>query len=153
MELQSLRYAEMVSAMGFNELVETYQAYLGTHEPAARDSAAIRIREFLGMSPGEDISVSSVPRIILISADFSLEITTTVLWLIRRGVDIRCIQVTPYKADGTILLDLHQVIPLAEAADYQIRLRKKEEEARFSGSGRRELTLKVLLRHGVLKPG
>ncbi|MFN2611253.1 MAG: hypothetical protein ABR507_10355 [Actinomycetota bacterium] len=38
-------------------------------------------------------------------------------------MDIRCIRLVPYEIDGKILLDIQQVIPLPEAADYQVRVR------------------------------
>lgn len=61
------------------------------------------------------------------SADFGREITTAVLWLNGfEGMDIRCVRLVPYEVDGKVLLDIQQVIPLPEATDYQVRLRKKD---------------------------
>ena len=61
------------------------------------------------------------------SAGFGREITTAVLWLNRfDGMDIRCIRLVPYEIQGTVFLDIQQVIPLPEAADYQVRLRQKD---------------------------
>ena len=40
-------------------------------------------------------------------------------------MDIRCIRLVPYELDGKVVLDIQQVIPLPEAADYQVQLRKK----------------------------
>ena len=39
------------------------------------------------------------------------------MWLNSRDLDIRCIRIKPYKLDQKILLDVHQVIPLPEAAE------------------------------------
>lgn len=153
MELQSLRYAAMISAMTFDDVVQTYQEYLADHEPEAKDQAESRIHQFLDTTDDESVIISNVPRIILISADFSLEITTTVLWLVDRGIDIRCIQMIPYKVGDKVLVDLRQVIPLTQAVEYQVRLRQKQEVARQTNGGRRELTLKILMRNGVIKPG
>lgn len=61
------------------------------------------------------------------SADFGREITTAVLWLNRfEGMDIRCVRLVPYEIQGSVFLDIQQVTPLREAADYQVRLRKKD---------------------------
>ncbi len=153
MDLQAIRYAAMISAMRFDDVVRTFEEYLKVYEPVAVDQAQVRIRQFLGTPDDEDVLISTVPRILLVSADFSLEITTTVLWLIDRGIDIRCIQIAPYKIGEKLLIDLRQVIPLAQARDYQIRLRQKEEVVRQASGGRRELTLKVLARHGIIEAG
>ncbi|MFN2506611.1 MAG: hypothetical protein ABR540_20770 [Acidimicrobiales bacterium] len=40
-------------------------------------------------------------------------------------MDIRCVRLVPYEIDGKVLLDIQQVLPLPEAADYQVRLRRK----------------------------
>nr|MBA2324231.1 hypothetical protein [Pseudonocardiales bacterium] len=79
---------------------------------------------------------------ILVSAGFGREITTTVLWLNSfEGMDIRCLRLSPYDIDGTILLDIQQVIPLPEAEDYQVRLRRKQAEAeKTSSSDGRDFT-------------
>jgi hypothetical protein len=66
-------------------------------------------------------------RVILVSADFGREITTAPLWLNRfEGMEIRCVRLVPYEIQGTVFLDIQQVIPLPEVADYQVRLRKKD---------------------------
>ncbi|MBV5275679.1 MAG: hypothetical protein JZU52_19275 [Lamprocystis purpurea] len=103
MDLQAIRYAAMISAMRFDDVVRTFEEYLKVYEPVAVDQAQVRIRQFLGTPDDEDVLISTVPRILLVSADFSLEITTTVLWLIDRGIDIRCIQIAPYKIGEKLL--------------------------------------------------
>lgn len=72
------------------------------------------------------------------SADFGREITTAVLWLNGfEGMDIRCVRLVPYDLDDKVLLDIQQVIPLPEAADYQVRLRRKDAaRVRASSDGR-----------------
>jgi hypothetical protein len=153
MDLQSIRYAAMVSAMRFEDVVQTFSKYLDIHNPTASNQAEILIRNFLGASQTEDILISNIPRIILVSGDFSREITTTVLWLIDRGIDIKCLQMSPYNISGYSLIDIKQIIPLAQAHDYQVKLRQKEEVIRQAGTPRRELTLKILARHGIIVPG
>jgi hypothetical protein len=62
-----------------------------------------------------------------------------VLWLNRfEGMDIRCVRLVPYEIDGKVLLDIQQVLPLPEAADYQVRLRRKDaaRERAVSSDGR-----------------
>jgi hypothetical protein len=127
MELQALRYAAMVASMGFDEVVEAYEEYLTGQTDAGDGSARDMLLEFLQMDADIEPSISTEVRILLVSADFSREITTTVLWLNRfEGMDIRCIRLVPYKIDDRVLLDIQQVIPLPEAGDFQVRMRRKE---------------------------
>lgn len=126
MELQALRYAAMVSAMTFDEVVAAY----ARHRVRTADASDPRdeLAAFLGVDdPAEEIIISSESRIILAAADFGVEITTTVLWLNNfEGLDVRCVRMAPYELNGQVYIDIQQVIPLPEARDYQVRLRKKE---------------------------
>lgn len=127
MELQALRYAAMVSSMGFPEVVEAYTAHCSLHRPQEDVDGRAELESFLESAElEEDPVISTDVRIILVSADFGREITTAVLWLNGfEGMDIRCIRLVPYELDGKVVLDIQQVIPLPEAADYQVQLRKK----------------------------
>ena len=137
MELQALRYAAMVSSMGFAEVADAYSAHRAKHRPAAEGTARAELAAFLGANDGEEEPISTDVRIVLVSADFGREITTAVLWLNGfEGMDIRCVRLVPYEIEGRVLLDIQQVLPLPEAADYQVRLRRKDvarERSRTEG--------------------
>jgi hypothetical protein len=82
------------------------------------------MREFLELAPEDEADISTEVRIVLVSGDFSREITTAVLWLNRfDGMDIRCVQLVAYEINGKNYLDIEQVIPLRQAADYQVQIR------------------------------
>jgi hypothetical protein len=137
MELQSLRYAAMVSTMTVEHLVETYAT---THSVAA-DEARRTLEEWV--DEGELITLSSRVRIVLASADFSTEITATVLWLSQEyGVDISCFRLVPYVLGGETLLDVQRIIPLPEATDFQIQQRAKgaASAAKEAAAGGRDYT-------------
>ncbi len=130
MELQAIRYAAMVSTMTFEQAVAAHEHYLSSrgHDRAARDT----ILAFLGWDEPDDESFGADVRIVLVSANFSSEITTSALWLNQRGLDIRCVRLAPYELDGRILIDSQQVLPLPEASEYQVRIRNKEQRKRSS---------------------
>lgn len=130
MELQALRYAAMVSAMTFERVVEVYTEFLKRTGGTA--DARSSLLEFLEWdAPDEDRFAQDV-RIVLVSAEFSKELTTTVIWLNERGLDIQCIRIKPYKDDGRVLADIQQIIPLPEAEDYRVRLKEKQQRERAS---------------------
>mgnify|MGYP006909078061 CR=1 FL=1 len=125
MELQALRYAAMVSTMTFEQAVTAYEKFLGKEQglPARQ-----RLLDFLGWSePNEDDFAQDV-RLILFSEDFSRELTTSILWLNQRQLDISCYRMSAYKLDERLLLDFQQIIPLREAEEYQVKLRNKQQE-------------------------
>lgn len=75
---------------------------------------------FLGWTETDDEQFAQDVRIILVSADFSKEVTTSVLWLNDRDLDIRCIRLKPYKLGDRVLIDAEQIIPLKEAEEFQV---------------------------------
>jgi len=130
MELQAVRYAAMVSTMTFAKAVGVYQSYL--EKLGREDDAEESLLEFLGWEEPQEDDFASDVRLVLASAEFSRELTTSVMWLNERGLDIRCVRLKPYKLDERLLLDVQQVIPLPEAADYQVQVREKAVEKRIA---------------------
>jgi hypothetical protein len=131
-ELQALRYAAMVSTMTFEQAVEAHDAYL---RKLGRDTdARLAILEFLGWDESLEGEFAHDVRIVLVAADFQKEVTTAVLWLNERELDIRCVRMQPYIFNGEVLVDVQQVIPLPEAEEYQVRVRERNEQRRVTES-------------------
>jgi hypothetical protein len=129
-DLQAIRYAAMISVMTFDEAVNAHAAYLKKSADEARQA----ILDFLKWETPQKEEFAQDVRVVLVSAEFSKELTSTALWLSKKGIDVSCVRLKPYKIAGRILVDIQQIIPLPEAADYQSQLRKKEEEERQSRS-------------------
>lgn len=90
MGVQAVRYAAMISAMDFDDVVSAHAAYVtrrGRTDVSRRD-----LREFLGAAEDEDVTISTKPRIILLASSFSKEVTTTVMWLNECDLNIMCKQ-------------------------------------------------------------
>jgi hypothetical protein len=100
----------MISTMTFDDLVGHYENYLTAVEPEAADEAQGRLANWL--EDGDSTVISRHVRIVLVSAGFDREITTTVLWLTDLyGLDIRCVRLTPYQVGDPLLLDMQHMIP------------------------------------------
>lgn len=130
MELQAVRYAAMVSTMTFDQAVDAHARYRSAVglEGDAREA----ILAFLEWTEQDDERFAQDVRIVLASAEFSKELTTSVMWLNKRDLDVRCVRLKPYSLNGSVLLDVQQVIPLPEAAAYQVEVRKKEQSQRIA---------------------
>ena len=130
MDLQAVRYAALVANMTLAQAIEAHRHYLDIR--GIREDPESRVLNHLG-APDENVRINSdKPRIILASANFSKELTTSVLWLNSVGLDVTCVKLQPCKMDESIFLDSSQVIPMPEAADYIIRLRDREAELQES---------------------
>jgi hypothetical protein len=149
MELQALRYAAMVSTMTFAQAALAHARYLQQRglagdEPEAQARAAIL--QFLGWEEPQEEGFAANVRIVLAAQDFHRELTTTVMWLLERELDICCIRLTPYKLQtGELVLNVDQVIPLPEAADYQIRVREKRQRERADRSRQGRIKIDLTL--------
>lgn len=131
MELQSIRYAAMISNMTFDKAVKAFQRY-SEKNGLQIESPQEEILNFLGWDEVNEEDFANDVRIILVSADFSKEITTSVLWLIERDIDIKCIRIKPQKDKSNLYFDIQQIIPLPETTDYQVKLKEKVTEQRQS---------------------
>lgn len=123
MDLQALRYAAMVSTLKFEQALEAHRKYRESRNLSPDEAEGV-IREFMGIDQGP-VAFSNQVRIVLASADFSKEVTSSVLWLNSQGLDITCVRMRPYSFQERVLLDVQQVIPLPEATAYQVAIREK----------------------------
>lgn len=151
MELQAIRYAAMVSNMTWEQASHTFRKYI--EENSMDIDAESKLCEFFGWdSPREDDFAQSV-RIILASANFSKEITTSVLWLNERDLDISCVRLSLHKLDNQLVLSADQIIPLPEAESYQIEVKQKRREERVSRNEKKDRSLFSISYSGALYQG
>lgn len=138
MELQAIRYAAMISTMTFDKAVEVYAAYLKKTEMEV--DARKSMLDFLGWEEPDEENFAQDVRIVLVSAEYNKEITTAVMWLNERDLDIRCIRIKPYNDNGRSLIDVQQVIPLPEAEEYTIQIREKQQREKVARKSSRDYT-------------
>lgn len=122
-DLQAIRYAAFCSTMEMADVVEEMCGREGLRE----EEAEMKLLEFLQVD--ELPPLGDEPRIILAAGSMDdQELTSCVLWLRRFGVDITCVEVTPYKPPDTerITLVPRVIIPLPEARDYVVKVERKE---------------------------
>ena len=123
-ELQAIRYAAMCSTMTFDRMVGLYAESL----KCGAEEAKAKIREFV--DDDEFSALDDRPRIILAAGAFEDQhLTSTVLWLGKFGVDITCVELTPYRLTGTKKLAIvpKVIIPLPQAKQYLIQVKEKEQ--------------------------
>jgi alkylated DNA nucleotide flippase Atl1 len=130
-DLQAIRYASYVSTLSSDKVIELYQAYRA-REHGEEVSLAEATEELEAFVYGEDgiasLDEDDSPRLVLVAAKFRPGVTSTVLWLRRSfDVDISCVQVEPYELNGEIVLTSTTLIPLPEAADFEVRMQSKRE--------------------------
>lgn len=134
MELQALRYAAMISSLTFTRMIQIYEDYLRDHDREC--DAQQDLVNFLEWDDVDEDLFGKHIKIVLVSANFSKELSTTVMWLNDSGLDIQCVRIAPYAHNDEVLLDVQTVIPLPEVADYQVRIREKKKAQEAKSSSR-----------------
>jgi len=132
MELQALRYAAMVSKMTFDKLTDVFAEHL--KKTGSGEDARQKLLDFVGWEEPDEERFAQEVRIVLAAAEFSRELTTTVLWLNEYGLDIRCVRLQPYSHGASIFVDVQQILPLPETAEYFVKLSEKRAEERKARS-------------------
>lgn len=136
MELQAVRYAAMVSTLTFDRLVDIYSDFIKANDIDL--DAQESLLDFLGWDEKDEDEFGQEVKIVLASAEFSRELTTTVMWLNDYGLSIRCVRMHPYQSEGKTLLDIQSVIPIPEIEDYQVKIREKRQKERASRESTRD---------------
>lgn len=121
---QGLKYASYCSTLTTNQIITIYQQYLNS-EGIDGDAEQL-IREGLDFEDGELLLNSGDQRLVFIAHKFRKEVTSTVLWLIDRGVQIKCFKAVPFKLINEMLLQIEQIIPLPETEELIIQMQEKQ---------------------------
>jgi hypothetical protein len=137
-DLQALRYAAMVSRMRFDQAVEAHSTFL---KQLGKDNDARKeILDFLEWEENYEDKFANKVRIILVSADFSTELTTAVLWLNDdHGLDIQCVRLRPYDLGERTLVDVQKIIPVPRSDWYRVQVGEKKKLTEIGRSREKEL--------------
>lgn len=121
---QALKYASYCSTLKTSQIIDIFRQHLGQ---SGTEDAREQLADFLPDQSAEDLVLnpSGTQRIMLVAAKFRKEVTATALWLLAKGVNISCFQVTPYQDGAALFLDVSQIIPTPETGDYMIQLAEK----------------------------
>lgn len=137
---QSIKYASYCSALSKTNILEIYQKYLSKIN--IQQDGKKNICDFLDKEEFESVVLNngSMQRIIMVAANFRKEVTSTVLWLMKHGINIKCFKATPFANNNEIYLSIEQIIPLPEAEELMIGIAEKERQETYIevGNAKRE---------------
>jgi len=148
---QALKYASYCSNLTMEDIRSIYQGYLDQYENGA--VAEERLSEFFDGTEYDDLDLNErlSQRIMMIAANFRIEVTSTVLWLVEQGLRIQCFTAEPYELEDKLLLSFEQIIPPKGTEDYVVRMAKRGKEQIASKASnarryelRRQFWLKLL---------
>lgn len=122
---QALKYASYCSSLKRDQIVEIYQRYLDRH---GGGNAREKLVEFYDGTEIDELRLNAgnTQRVFMVATRFRKEVTSTAMWLLGHGLQLKCFKVGSYMMGNEILFRIDQVIPMPEAADYMIGLAEKE---------------------------
>ncbi|MFH0849090.1 MAG: DUF4268 domain-containing protein, partial [archaeon] len=125
-ELQAIKYAAYCSTLTMDDLASLRKQYVSkTGGGPSDEQVGADLSSFIENEEFEELD--DKPRIMLVASEFKPEVTASVLWLRKFGLDVSCIKLTPYKVDkDRIGIVSSKIIPLPEAEDYIIRSETKD---------------------------
>lgn len=125
---QALKYVSYCSTLSKTQILNIYQQFLDKQDK--RERAEDKLVEFYDGKSIDEIELNEQDqRMILVASNFRKEVTSTVMWLINHDISVKCFKATPYKYGEELLLDIEQIIPVKEAADYYIKMADKKKES------------------------
>jgi hypothetical protein len=113
---QAIKYASYFARAKPEVIVEIFAKHL----KASIEQATGQVLGFIGL---DDLGVvNREQRILLVSHRFAREATSAVLWLRDHGVDVSCVQLTPYadSATGALYMQATTIIPVPGTDNYTI---------------------------------
>ncbi len=141
---QAIKYAAYCSSLKKAEIVNIFQQYLDRY--CKGSNATESICAFLEEEELDSVVLNpgNQQRVMFVAANFRKEVTSTVMWLLGHGVRAQCFRVVPHTFRDELFLDLQQIIPTPEAADFMIGMATKETEEKAS-LGTQQQTQKLRL--------
>ena len=125
-DLQAIKYAAYCSTLRLTDIVGMYTRYhkqKGTDIPA--EAAQQTILDFIDNDDFEELN--DRPRIILVAKEFRPEVTASVIWIRKFGLDISCVKFDPYElSEDHVAFNTSVLIPVPEAKDFIIQIEKKD---------------------------
>lgn len=134
-EFQAIRYASSYLDLAYDEICSIYAKYLEQNRNEfnineTEDFLTLAQKEIDDLCSGISISekFNKNQRIILCAKDFSDDLKSAVQWLILKGIDIKCIALTPYKDDFGLLVVPEVILPTHEISENIVRVKQDEEK-------------------------
>lgn len=118
--LQAINYAARASRFTPELLAEAYLEFMGKASREAPDDATEALTALLTHAP--DLSAETIenPRIVLVAGEFPPRVTSSVVWLSERGVDISLVRVQAYEWSDSHAITVSRVWPVPDLEDFVV---------------------------------
>lgn len=121
-DLQAIKYAAMASRFDEDLLIELHMEFLNRGKRAEShvtlEEAAVSIAQHVTAAITPEVLLN--PRIVILAEEFTVNVTSSAIWLIEQGLDITLKQYRAYQtSSGETILTVSQFYPVADVAAFQ----------------------------------
>lgn len=136
---QVLKYVSYCSTLTKQQIKEIFQSYLDKISPG--EKAEDKLVEFYDNRPFNEIILNEHDqRMILVAGgEFRKEVTSTVMWMLGHGINLKCFKFSLKRHNDKIFLDVEQIIPVKEAEEYLIKMADKSREEKEAKDMNRDI--------------
>ena len=162
LEFQAIRYcASLAKIKNPEELVSSsYAKYLEKFEPNYQDDlipyerARKQLNEFLISNKCED-HFNEKQKIILVASDYDETTLSACAWLIKNGVDIRLVKITPIEISDKKELSVSVIMPTKDESEYYVGLVKRDatRSNKTNATRTNKPRMKQLMEWGIISIG
>ncbi len=124
---QNLKYVSYCSTLTKQQILDIYQLYLDKFFP--NEKAIDNLKEFYEVEDLNELILNEDQRMFFVALDYRKEVTSSAMWLLNKGIDVKCFKVSLYEISHNLLIDIEQIIPVKEAEDYIISMTNKVSDA------------------------
>jgi predicted transport protein len=129
---QAIKYAAYCSTLTNDDIFEIYSQY----SQYSKIEATTSISRFLDVEV-DSLELNQKQRIILVSKQYRKEVLATVMWLLDNNIDVKCVEIQPYKdKTGNLFIVPKVILPTPDTEEYRIkrnRVRMEHEKILHSG--------------------
>lgn len=125
---QAMKYAGYSSTLTKSDIKSIFQQYLD--KCGIEEKVEDLIVDFFNKSNFDEVILNNElsQRIILVARSFRPEVTNTVMWALKYGINIKCIEIIPYMIGENLVVDTNQIIPEKSTEDMTIKYQEKAYE-------------------------
>jgi len=135
-DLQSIKYAAMASRFSDDQIAALHSEFVSRFpdgEKLTSDEALEKINSHVPTGLTNELLLS--PRIVILAEDFSVNVTSSVVWLNEQGVDITLKRYQAYSTGvGETILTVSQYYPIPEVSSFEVSPRLRRQNAKSAES-------------------
>jgi hypothetical protein len=154
-EMQGLKYAAMASRFTLERLAALHARFLsGQRGNTVTPEEALA--ELQAHAPLLDDSTMRQPRVVLLAADFSKVVTSTVVFLREIGLDMRLVRFQAYRTEAGLIITVSRHYPVPEVEEFTLMpelVEQREERADRQRRQRETSAVRRLIAASAVLPG